>query len=182
MKNIVVFAANECKKEKEKYYYSLSYNTGKLLAENGFVTVTGGGPGLMDEVMRGAYENGGKTIGVRLKIPGRVHSTYVTKHLLFDALNPRQEKLLNLGDAFISLPGGIGTLYEIVAVLALKRKGEMPEGKPLILVDDFFIPYKHLMDKMQEEGFLHHNFGQYFQYVKTPEDAIKALKNFFPWD
>ena len=156
----------------------MAYRTGKLLAENGFVTLTGGGPGLMNEVMRGAFENGGKTIGVRLNIPGRSHSQYATEHLLFDALNPRQEKLLNLGDAFLSLPGGIGTLYEIVAVLALKRKGEIPEGKPLILVDDYFIPYKKLMEKMQEEGFLNHNFGQYFQYVKTPEEAINILKTF----
>ncbi|MBI2611560.1 TIGR00730 family Rossman fold protein [Candidatus Gottesmanbacteria bacterium] len=179
MRNIVVFAANEVKKERENYYYTMAYKMGKLLAQNGFVTVTGGGPGLMNEVMRGAFENGGKTIGVRLQIPGRVHSTYATQHLLFDALNPRQEKLLNLGDAFLSLPGGIGTIYEIVAVLALKRKGEVPEGKPLILIDDYFIPFGQVMEKMRAEGFLNHNFGQYFQYVKNPEEAIKVLKSFF---
>lgn len=175
-KNIVVFAGNDCKKEKELYYFNLAYKTGKLLANAGFATVTGGGPGLMNETMRGAFENSGKTIGIRLKIPGRSHSEYATEHLVFDALNPRQEKLLALGDAFVSLPGGIGTIYEIAAVLALKRKGEIPEEKPLILIDEYFAPYKKMMENMVEEGFLNHDFREYFQYVKTPEEAITILK------
>src|SRR3989344_3567971 len=122
-KNIVVFAANDDTREKKKYYYGLAYETGKALAEAGFTTVTGGGPGLMNEVARGAYENKGETHGVCLNVKNRIHSSFLTTREMFDLLNPRQDKLLQIADGFISLPGGIGTLYEVVAVLALKRKG-----------------------------------------------------------
>ena len=175
MKNIVVFAGNDTKKDKEKYYFNLAYETGRLLAKSGFTTITGGGPGLMNEILRGAFENGGKTIGIRLLIEGRTHSTFVSEYILFKDLAPRQEKLLKMGDAFLALPGGIGTIYEIVAVLSHKRKGEILHTKPLILIDDYFLAFKRLMNKMVEEAFLNYDFGKYLQYSKSPQEAVASL-------
>lgn len=175
-KKIVVFAGNECVKEKEKYYYSLAFETGKLLAENNFITVTGGGPGLMNEVMRGAFENKGETIGVRLNVPGRKHSQFVTEFVFFTDLNKRQEELLKMADGFISLPGGVGTFYEIFAVLALKRKQELGEDKPLILVDGYYDEFGIIMDKMYKEGFAEGKIKSFYKRVASPEEAIKELK------
>lgn len=177
MKKIVVFAGNECVKEREKYYHCLAYKTGKLLAENNFVTVTGGGPGLMNEVMRGAYENGGTTIGIRLSIPGRKHSRFVTEFILFADLNKRQAELLAMADGFISLPGGVGTLYEIFAVLALKRKGELDKNKPMILVDGYYEGFEPLMDTMFKEGFAEKDVRSFYERVSWPEEAVKRLKD-----
>lgn len=180
-KKIVVFAGNECFPVKKKYYYSLAYKTGKLLAENNFITVTGGGPGLMNEVMRGAYENGGETLGIRLNVAGRKHSEYVTKSLLFDNLNERQEKLLKIADGFISLPGGVGTLYEIFAVLALKRKGELDKRKPLILISEYFKEFEMLMETMYEEGFVEKEIKSFYRYAVSCEEVINLLKvSFIP--
>lgn len=176
-KKIVVFAGNECVKEKEKYYYSLAYKTGKLLAENNFITVTGGGPGLMNEVMRGAYENGGETLGVRLNVPGRKHSKFVTEFILFTDLNKRQEELLKMADGFISLPGGVGTFYEIFAVLALKRKGQLDKNKPLILVDGYYDEFYTLMDKMYKEGFAERQIKSFYTRVASYNEAVKLLKS-----
>src|SRR3990167_3106322 len=115
-KRVVVFAGNECVKEKEEYYYKIAYETGQLLARGGYLTVTGGGPGLMNEVSRGAVEAGGKTLGICLNVVGRNHSNFLTTREVFDHLNLRQDRLISLADAFIGLPGGVGTLYEIFAV------------------------------------------------------------------
>ncbi len=175
-KKIVVFAGNECLAEREEYYYSLAYETGKLLANNNFITVTGGGPGLMNEVMRGAYENGGETYAVRLNLTGKKHSEYVTKFSSFDDLNKRQEELLKIADGIISLPGGVGTLYEIFAVLALKRKGELDKNKPLILVDGYFDEFDTLMNKMYKEGFAEGKIKGFYTRVASPEEAVKLLK------
>lgn len=175
-KKIVVFAANECVKEKKKYYYSLAYNTGKLMAINNFITVTGGGPGLMNEVMRGAYEAGGETIGVRLSVPGRKHSQFTTEFLLFSDLNLRQTKLLGMADGFLALPGGVGTLYEIFAVVALKRKGELEKNKPLILIDGYYEEFELLMGKMYKEGFAAKEVKSFYKRVSSPKEAIKLLK------
>lgn len=174
-KKIAVFAGNECIPEKEKYYFPLAYKMGELLAENNFITVTGGGPGLMNEVMKGAYENGGETIGIRLNVPGRKHSQYATKFLTFDNLNARQEELLKIADGFITLPGGVGTLYEIFAVLAMKRKGDLDKNIPLILVDGYYDGFESLMQIMYKEGFAEEKVKEFYKIVDTPKEAIEML-------
>lgn len=174
-KKIVVFAGNECTAEKEEYYYSLAFKTGKLLAENNFITVTGGGPGLMDQVMKGAFENGGETFAVRLSLTGRKHSEYVTNFISFDDLNKRQDELLKLADGFLVLPGGVGTFYEIFAVLALKRKGELDKNKPMIFIDGYYDEFELLMTKMFQEGFAEKEIKSFYSYVRTPDEAIKLL-------
>lgn len=176
MKKIVVFAGNECVKEKEEYYYSLAYKLGKLLAENNFITVTGGGPGLMNEVMKGAFENKGKTISICLDVPGRKHSIYASEKIIYENLNKRQEKLLGMADGFLVLPGGVGTFYEIFAVLALKRKGELDKNKPLIFVGGYYDEFDLLMNKIYKEGFAQEKVKSFYERAVTPEEAIKILK------
>lgn len=176
MKNIVVFAGNECSKDRESYYYSLAYKTGKLLAENGFTVVSGGGPGLMDEVMHGAFKSGGKTIAVCLEIVGRKFTEFASEKSVYKMLNERQNKLISLGDAFLSLPGGVGTFYEISAILALKRKGEIDKGKPLILIDGYFQNLKPVFANMVSEGFIDGSFNSYYDLVNSPEVAVNLLK------
>jgi len=178
MKNIVVFAGNDCAKDKEKYYYSLAYKTGKLLAQNGFTVVSGGGPGLMNELMRGAYEAGGKTIAICLEILGRKHTEFATEKTVYKDLNVRQTKLISYGDAFISLPGGVGTLYEISAILALKRKEEIESRKPFFLIDSYFQKFEPFLENMITEGFINESLRNYYKLVNTPEVAIDLLKKF----
>lgn len=176
-KKIVVFAANDCIKEKEELYYGMAYRMGKLLAENGFITVTGGGPGLMNETMKGAAEAKGETIGVRLEIAGRLHSAYAARTYLFKDLQKRLSKLISLGDGFIALPGGIGTLNEIMAVLALKRKGEISRNIPLILIGDIYRSFPQFFEYFIKDGLLGKDIGTYYSLVKTPEDAVETLKD-----
>lgn len=178
-KKIVVFAGNECVKEKEEYYYSSAYETGKLLSQAGFIVVTGGGPGLMNQVMKGAYENGGKTIGICLVNPQILHSAYVSQKLMYKNLNKRQEKLLSIADGFISLPGGVGTFYEIFAVLALKRKGELDKHKPMLLVDRYYDEFEVLMDKMHKEGLAEKEIKTFYSRVDSPEEGMRELKSLF---
>lgn len=178
-KKIVVFAANKCSKEKEEYYYSLAYQTGKLLANEGFIVVTGGGPGLMNQVSKGAYEAGGKTVGICLDMPGRKNSRYLTEKHLFQKLNIRQEELINSAEGIISLPGGIGTLYEIFAVLSLKRKGEMDRKIPLVLVDSIYKNLDKLLAVLQREGLMDREVRSYFSLVNSAEEAVKRMKEVF---
>lgn len=173
---IVVFAGNSCKKERESYYYQMAYQTGKLLAQAGFVVATGGGPGLMREVMRGAYEHGGKTIGVCLNMGKSPYGMYAKTIYRFQYLEPRQKKLLSLGDGFISLAGGIGTLYEIFQVLALKRKGDMSMSIPLALLNGQYDDVHRLLEKIAEEGFIAQELQQLYHVVQTPEDAVTMMK------
>lgn len=178
-KRIVVFAANDCAPEKEKYYYTQAYETGQLLAKAGFVSVSGGGPGLMNEVMRGAFENGGRTMGICLDIVGRKHSLFLTKKEVFTDLRERQERLISLGDGFIAMPGGIGTIYEITAVLALKRKGELDTRKPFIIIDPVYAGLHIFLKKLEKEGLIPPKLFSYYSLSDTPGKAISALKKYY---
>lgn len=178
-RKIVVFAGNGCRKEREDYYFSLAFKTGRLLSRAGFVVVTGGGPGLMNEVSRGAYDTGGKTIGICLEKQGREQSKYLSEKTVYNKLRPRQEKLLSLGDGFVALPGGIGTLYEITEIMGLKRKGELPLTKPLVLISSYFHPFINELKRMYHEGFVTKELDSFYFQANTPEEAIKILTDHF---
>ncbi len=178
-KRISVFGGTQCAKEKEPYYFNVAYQTGKLLAEAGFVVLTGGGPGMMNETLRGAFENGGETIGIMLELEGIQHSPYFTEKYLFNKLGPRQDKLIQMADAYITLPGGMGTLFETIEILTLKNVKELPIDKPLILVDDYYKDLDALFSKIVKEGFIREDVNTNFNLVSCPEDAVKILQEAF---
>ncbi len=175
-KNIVVFSGNTCRKDLEEKYYPLAYETGKLLAQNGFVTVTGGGPGLMNQTSQGASEAGGRTIGVCLNIEGIIHSQFLNESSMFDDLRPRQAKSVGYADGFIALPGGVGTIYEALEVMTLKRKGEIELKKPLILLSDYYDKFEEFMNQVFMDGFLDDVDHRLYTRCATPSDAIKKLQ------
>lgn len=175
-KKVSIFAGTHCVKEKESYYFDLAYRTGKLLAERGFTVATGAGPGLMDQALKGAREAGGETIGVGLRIAGRPQSKHITHSTVFDKLSPRQDRLIELGDVYIALPGGVGTLYEILNILALKRIKEVGADKPLILVDGYYGMLENIFQTMITEGFVDSAVHTLYQVVGTPEEAIEMIQ------
>lgn len=175
-KRIAVFAGNSFGVPPGSRYFSLAYRTGQLLAKGGFTVVTGGGPGLMDEVMRGAYENGGDTIGIRLIREGVKQSQFAGEKSHFFKLRSRQERLLNLGDGFIALPGGIGTFFEIFEVLGLKRKKEIPVQSPLVVLGKYFETFDGMIGRAIEAGFMAESEKYLYTLVYTPEEALHRLK------
>lgn len=120
-----------------------------------------------------------KTIGVALNVKERKKSEYIHEEFVFDKLNPRQDKLISMADAYIALPGGIGTLYEVIAVLALKRLNEIPKDKPLILVDKYFKRLETLFKEMIGEGFVEESLSNLYTLVETPSDAIVSISDYF---
>ncbi len=174
-KTVVVFGGAECAEEKRDFYFSLAYRTGKLLAEQEFVVASGAGPGLMDEVLRGAKEGKGKTIGIGLNLSGRKQSEYADESALFDDLRARQSKLIELGDAYVVLPGGVGTLAEVGAVLAAKRVGEMTY-KPMVFVGKYYRVFESMIEKMIQEGLAQEEVRGYYALAETPEEGVKIVQ------
>ena len=70
----------------------------------------------------------------------------------------------------------MGTLYEIFAVLALKRKAEIIDSKPFILLDGYFNKLEHVLDNMVTEGFIGTNLKKYYSLAATPGEAVSLLK------
>ena len=110
--------------------YETAYKLGKLLATNGFGVVNGGYYGIMEAVSRGVTENGGSATGVTLSYLKRKPNKFLTKIISFDNLFERINRLIELGDAYIVLQGGTGTLLELAAVWEYLNKG-LVDSKPV---------------------------------------------------
>ncbi len=181
MKKVCVFGSYKNLSRKEKRN---TVKLGRLLAEKGFVVMTGGFGGTMEDVSRGAKEAGGKTIGVTYyKWRGKAHkkpNKYVDEEIKTENIFRRIEIMAKNADAFIVLPGGTGTLLELAACLELVNKGLM-RPKYIIAIGDF---WKSAVQKLIREPVLSAkarsalkagSCRELIMFVATPEQAVKEL-------
>lgn len=123
--------------EKNKYYKS-ARALGQLLAQNGHAVITGGGPGIMEAANRGAYEYGGRSIGLNITLSHEQHpNPYLTDMLQFDYFFARKVMLSMAGKVYVFFPGGFGTMDEFSEILILIQEGKMPK-MPLFLFGKTF--------------------------------------------
>lgn len=176
-KNICVFAGGSCSKKNEHHYYTVAYETGKLLATAGYTVVSGGGMGLMNETLRGCAESGGETIAVLLE--NRPKSAFISKEFSYPRIRLRQQKLIALGDAYIAIPGGIGTLYEILEIIELKRMLDVSRDTPLIVIDSYYNPLKKMIHNGYTDGFIQKEIMELVTFVKHPAQAVDILNHSF---
>lgn len=117
---------------------------GEKLARRGFGIANGGYGGTMLAAAEGAARANGRIVGVTCSAFGRSGANrYITEEIRTDSLNQRLGRLIELGDAYIVLSGGTGTLLELAEVWELKNKHFFTEDKPVIMVGEFWKP---LMD------------------------------------
>lgn len=177
IKNITVFCGYQPKGEKGPMYLEMASKFGAYLAKEGFGVVSGGNGGMMTETCRGAYEAGGVVhcISLRREQWPLDHAAF-THDEDFIELTPRQQRLLELGDAYVALPGGIGTHFEILEVLCKKGVGEIPRDRPFICVGDEFIPLKQLIASIVENGMSYSDPLSLVAFVSTIEEAMLLLR------
>lgn len=115
-------------------YCKMAYNLGGLLAKNGHAVVTGGGPGIMEAASHGAYEIGGRTIGLNITLKHeQFPNPYLTDCLTFEYFFARKVTLAMAAKVFVFFPGGFGTMDELSEILCLMQEDKMPK-MPVFLV------------------------------------------------
>ena len=152
--------------------FAMAEELGRLLAENGFTIANGGYGGTMLAGAKGATAAGGTIIGVTCTAFKRSGANaFVTEEISTDCLEARLAKLIELGDAFVVLPGGTGTLLELADVWEHKNKGFANAAKPIILIGSFWQP---LLDMMAaaDPGSVNS-----VECVQTAEAAIETLNS-----
>ena len=100
----------------EDAQYKFAYQLGVALAKNGFNICTGGYGGIMDAVSKGSYDNAGFVYGVTVDLWEKDPNPYITVEIREEKLFERITKLIELGDAYVILQGGTGTLLELAAI------------------------------------------------------------------
>ena len=151
---------------------------GELLARNKMTLVFGGGnTGLMGTVANAALENGGRVIGISTQ-----HVVELQEPLLknieikiVDGLSTRKEEMFELSDAFVILPGGMGTLDEMTDIMT---KHQVKEScKPIYMMNTakYWEIFGRVLVHMQNEGFIKSLNDYNLHVVNTPEELIKKL-------
>jgi uncharacterized protein (TIGR00730 family) len=152
----------------------LAEEIGRLLSQAGFTIVNGGYGGTMLAAAKGAAEAGGEIIGVTCSaFKSSRANKYVTREIVTGSLDERLDTLVKLGQAYIVLPGGTGTLLELAKVWELKNKGFLKAEKPIILLGGFWKPLVELIATDDADSI------SYVKMADGPKQAVEMIvKNF----
>lgn len=142
-------------------HIAAAYQLGKSMAQAGIGLVYGGGArGIMGAVADGVMENGGTATGIIpqflvAKEAAEESLAKLTETIITQDMHERKHAMFERADAFVTLPGGIGTLEEIIEIMTWAQLGR--HAKPVVLAnfDGFWDPLLTLLDHMREEGFIH---------------------------
>ena len=156
---------------------------GKLLAKRGHSLLYGGSNlGIMGAVSSASLENGGCVVGV---IPSFfseeiILSQPVTQLVRVASMAERKEYLIANSDAFIALPGGIGTIDEIFEVLVANQLGLISKPMGLLNTNGFFLPMIEMLKNMEHEGFYDLSGAKYLIAEDSPDTLLDRLSQFKP--
>jgi uncharacterized protein (TIGR00730 family) len=151
---------------------------GKALADNGIRLIYGGGSlGLMGEVARAALGAGGKVTGIIPEFLGsREHMLKdVDELIVVENMHVRKQLMFDRADAFVALPGGIGTLEELVEQMTWSQLGR--HAKPIVVanINGFWNPFLKLLEHMKAETFIRPGLEVRFNVVDTAEEIVPKI-------
>lgn len=164
-------------------YREAAITMGQTLAANGIRLIYGGGAvGLMGVVADATMAAGGEVIGI---IPqslkdSEIGHTGLTRLEVVDGMHARKARMAELSDAFIALPGGLGTLEELFEVWTWGQLGYHSKPLGLLDVNQFYGKLSHFLDHLVEEGFVKPQYRDMLQRSKSPSGLLQQLNDWQP--
>lgn len=130
-------------------YCKMAYELGGLLAKNGHAVITGGGPGIMEAANHGAYEIGGRSIGLNITLTHEQHpNPFLTDCITFEYFFARKVSLAMSAKVFVFFPGGFGTMDELAEILCLMQEAKMPKMPMFLIGKDYWKAFDKIIGKM----------------------------------
>ena len=157
--------------------YMLAEEIAAKLSRAGYALITGGGPGIMEAVNKGAAEAGGVSVGLGIELPTEMGlNDYVNVGLEFRYFFVRKTMFIKYSQAFVVLPGGFGTMDELFEAVTLVATGKITRF-PIVLVGTEYWRglVTWLREKVQAEGKVHPEELDLFTVVDTPEEVVKII-------
>jgi len=152
--------------------YAEAYRVGMLLAQHGLAVVNGGYTGAMEASAKGAFDAGGRVIGVTSKLfSTSVLNDFVHEEIATDDLYNRIRELVRRSDGYIVLRGGIGTLAELHIVWNLAAL-EPGFEKPIVLIGDF---WRNVIAAYEAHLVVKGEHTRYLYIASTPEEGVRQL-------
>ncbi len=165
-------------------YYKMAVDIARLLTEEGYGVITGGGPGIMEAGNKGATIYGGKSVGLNIKLPFEQSSNqYIDpdKNLNFRYFFVRKVMFVKYAQGFVALPGGFGTMDELFEVLTLVQTGKIRKV-PIVLVGSAY--WTGLKDWIKEvmlerESNVNIDDLDLMPITDSPEEVVQIIAKFY---
>ncbi len=161
----------------EHRYYRMAEDIARGLSEAGFAVISGGGPGIMEAVNKGAYAGASPSVGLNIQLPHEQQANmFQDVSHTFQHFFARKVMFVKHSCAFVMMPGGFGTLDELMEVLTLVQTGKI-RRVPVILVNSGF--WKGLLDwikgRLREEGMIGVDDPDLLQVIDDPKEIVEAI-------
>jgi uncharacterized protein (TIGR00730 family) len=174
---ITIFGSARFKED--NIYYSKAREFGKRIAELGFATMTGGGPGIMEAANRGAFENGGVSVGCNIQLPFEQQpNPYCNKSITFEHFFVRKVILVKYSYAFIIMPGGFGTMDEFFEILTLVQTKTVTNFPIVLFGKDYYQPLLEMIEWMVNQGTISKEDLSLVLLTDDEEDAMNHIQTY----
>ena len=156
-------------------YCQMAFKLGQELAKNGHAVVTGGGPGIMEAASHGAFEIGGRTIGLNITLTHEQHpNPFLTDCLTFEYFFARKVSLAMAAKVFVFFPGGFGTMDELSEILCLMQESKMPKMPVFLIGKGYWKNFDRIIRKMLELKLINAVDTKIFRITDDVNEVVKA--------
>ncbi len=159
--------------------YDLGRKLGRELVRSGFAVLTGGGPGLMEAVNRGAHEENGKSMGINIAMPEeQLANPYTNPSITINHFFVRKVLLLKYSTAYVFLPGGFGTLDELFETVTLVQTKKIKNFPMVLIGKEYWSGLSDWLEKrVKKEGYIDNGDMGLLSTVDSVEEAIEIIEN-----
>ena len=182
MKRICVYCASSSKVDKI-YFDAVEKLAVQLVSHDVTVVYGGGANGLMGHLADTVIKHGGHIVGVIPEFMKEIEWMHkrVEEIYIVSDMHERKKKLLDGTDALVALPGGSGTLEELLEAISLKRLGLYTKPIIILNVNDYYAPLIEMLEKSIREKFMSEEHRRIWTVVSNPDDIILAIENSPKW-
>lgn len=176
-KSVTFFGSNQTK-EDEPYYENARALSAKLVKELGYTVVSGGGPGIMEAADRGAFEAGGNSVGLLIRLPNaQPVNSFLTKSISFYYFFARKVCLTFGAEVFIFYPGGYGTLDEFFEIITLIQTKKILNVPVICVGSEYWNKLKDFMKMiLLERGMIAPEDTEIFNIIDDHDEIIEIIK------
>jgi hypothetical protein len=182
IRSVCVYCASSTRVD--PVYFDAAERLGRVLARNSLTIVYGaGGVGSMGRLADGALAEGGRVIGVIPRFMKQLEWFHrgLSELRLVEDLHDRKRQLIAGADAVVALPGGSGTLDELLEAISLKRLGAFLGPIVLVNTRGFFNPCLELLERCIDQRFMDPRHRSIWQVVDEPEEVMDAFQAAPDW-
>ena len=183
IKNVCVYSASSTKIA--PVYFAMAEELGRLLAINDINLINGAGSiGLMAATSNAALEAGGTVTGVipRFMVEQGWHHTGLTRLVETESMHERKQLMADMSDGVIALPGGCGTMEELMEVITWKQLGLYLKPIVILNIDGFYDPLLEMLQRAIEKNFMREEHKNIWQVATSPQEAIDLIYSTPWWD